>query len=146
MTATNNNIIMTTPLTEAPAKKRKVAFDTETDTLGADPEHPAPSSIALNIITAAVELHPAPIQRLCTFIFHRYSALKNKEKQQQSTNSRLLEATFFPRSARLAFEMRASASVMETKSFKTLATNMAKKHPNGKWMQKKPSWLSLTWK
>jgi len=122
---------MTTLLIEAPAKRPRVQFELETEPPGTEDMRPTPSTLALTTINAAVELHPAPIQRLCLSIFHRFTALKNKEKQQLATNSRLTEATFFPRSARLAFEMRASSSVTETDEFKTLATSMAEK--TSKW-------------
>ena len=125
-TATNNNFIMTTLENDAPAKKRRLQFATEMETLG--PETcPAPTTIALTGINAAVEPHPAPIKSLCVSVFHKFSALKNKEKQQLATNDRLTEDTFLPRSARLAFDMRASAGVSETDEFKTLAASMAEK-------------------
>jgi len=123
----NNNFIMTTLLIKAPAKRPRVQFKLETEPPGTEDTHPTPSTLALTTINAAVELHPAPIQRLCLSIFHRFTALKNKEKQQLATNSRLTEATFFPCSAWLAFEIRASSSVTETDKFKTLATSMAEK-------------------
>jgi len=127
MTASTTTFTMTTTLIEVPAKRQHVQFELETEPSGTEETRPTPSTLALTTITAAVELHPAPIQRLCLSIFHRFTALKNKEKQQLSTNSRLTEATFFPRSARLAFEMRASSSVTETDEFKTLAASMAEK-------------------
>jgi len=99
--------------------------------LGTEDMRPTPLTLALTTINATVELHPAPIQWLCLSIFHCFTALKNMEKQQLATNSRLTEATFFPHSAHLAFEMHASSSVMETNEFKTLATSMAEK--TSKW-------------
>jgi len=112
-------------MTETPAKRPHVTIEEETDPNGKDAPAPAPSTMAHNIIIVAVESHPAPIQRLCTAIFNKFSALKNKERQQLNTLSRLTEDTFLPRSARLAFEMHASNKVMETKEFKTLAASMA---------------------
>ncbi len=114
-------------MSETPAKRARVQFEKETETPGKkeDPPRPAPSTMAFNIITAAVESHPAPIQRLSLSIFHKFSALKNKERQQLLTLSRLAEDTFLPRSARLAFELRASTKVMETPEFTTLTASMA---------------------
>jgi len=83
--------------------------------------------MALTIITDVVESHPAPIQHLSISIFQKFSALKNKERQQLATLSHLSEDTFFPRSARLAFEMRACTNVMETPEFTMLAASMAEK-------------------
>ncbi len=113
-------------MTEAPAsnKRPRVQIEEGTETNTQDPPRPAPSTMAYNIIVDAVEPHPAPIQRLCQAIFHKFSALKNKERQQLSTLSRLSEDTFLPRSARLAFELHASSKVMETEDFKTLAAKM----------------------
>ncbi len=112
-------------MSETPGKRQQVQFEMETETPGNDPPRPAPSTLALNTITTAVESHPAPIQRLSLSIFHKFSALKNKERQQLLTLSRLAEDTFLPRSARLAFDLRASTQVMETEEFKTLTTSMA---------------------
>jgi len=112
-------------MSETPAKRQRVQIDTETETPGNDPPRPAPSTLAFNHITKAVESHPAPIQRLSLSIFHKFSALKNKERHQLLTLSRLADDTFLPRSAWLAFELRASPKVMETKDFKTLASSMA---------------------
>jgi len=117
--------LTTTTMTETPAKCPHVTIEEETDPNGKDAPAPAPSTMAHNIIIATVESHPALIQRLCTTIFNKFSALKNKERQQLNTLSRLTEDTFLPRSARLAFEMHASNKVMETEEFKTLAASMA---------------------
>jgi len=104
MTATNNNFTMTTLENDAPAKKRRLQFATETETLGPE-TRPAPTAIALTRINAAVEPHPAPIKSLCISVFHKFSTLKNKEKQQLTTHGRLTEDSFLPRSAQLTFDM-----------------------------------------
>jgi len=99
-------------------------IEDETDPTGKETQAPAPSTMAFNIITAAVESHPSPIQCLCTAIFHKFSALKNKEHQQLNTYSRLTKDSFLPRFAQLAFKLHATNKVMETGDFKTLAASM----------------------
>jgi len=95
---------MTTTLNESPAKWSCVQFETETDS-GKDPPRPAPLTITLTIVNNAVETHPAPIQSLCLSIFQKFSALKNKERQQLNTLSRLAEDSFLPHLVRLTFEL-----------------------------------------
>jgi len=77
----NNNFLMTTNMNESPAKRRCITFEMEQDknVNANDPPRIAPSTIAFNLITDAVETHPAPIKSLCSSIFQKYTALKNKE-------------------------------------------------------------------
>jgi len=64
-------------MNETPTEKRRVEFEEGTENPGNKTTHPAPSTMALAIITDVVESHPAPIQRLSISIFQKFIALKN---------------------------------------------------------------------
>jgi hypothetical protein len=110
---------------ETPARTAKrVRIDENPQVIQIVPPTLAPSAAAAEFVSAAVASHHKTIQSFAKSISKEYNVLKSISRQQASTQARFADDTFMPRSARINFNLTATATVMETDEFKTAAATM----------------------
>ena len=90
-------------------------------------QRPAPSVVARNHIEASARSLPTSVQNYIVTLSTKFHKLKQKERQQTNNLARFDDDDFIPRSARVAFELKGSESVMELDTFQTLATSTTEK-------------------
>jgi hypothetical protein len=112
------------------AKRVRISNETETSVQPTRVEKTpvAPTIAARNYVTAAVASHHDSFKRIILELSKTFISLRSTHDQKLNTLNKLKDnAEFIPRSAKVAFKLTATASVMEENTFKTLATAMDQK-------------------
>ena len=112
---------MSTQETATPVQRatKRVRTDESTETLIVQGIE-APSQAAANTVVQAVESRQEDVRTLFKKLSSEFVTLKTKQRQLDSTRSRMAEEDVIPRSCRFKFELKAADFVMESPRFMTI--------------------------
>ena len=112
---------MSTQETATPVQRatKRVRTDESTETLIVQGIE-APSQAAANTVVQAVESRQEDVRTLFKKLSSEFVTLKTKQRQLDSTRSRMAEEDVIPRSCRFKFELKAAVFVMESPRFMTI--------------------------
>jgi hypothetical protein len=107
-------------------KRARLTDDADNDTamveVDREPSTTAPTARATVFFSRVFESLPNPIKNLCNHQSKNFMKIQKALEKLDTTRAKFDDATYYPRSARCEFILKASAEIQETADFRNLVT------------------------